>query len=161
MRPAAAALMKPQNTIASELQSLGFDQVTAIDQKITGGKSLGYYENALVTHAAVFHNKLSGRVGNYLESNDVQVAIHGKEISGTCSCHRSGKICQHVVSLLYAWANDAAEFKNIALVLAEIKKFDKARLLEIVTKILQQNPAFADIFLMTSKPDWDEIDLTI
>ncbi len=151
------AKKKPSNM----LQSLTLDQVTALDREAVNGNGLSYYETALITRSAVFHNKISARVGNYVENHDVRITFHEQEFAGSCTCQKSRKICKHIVALLYAWLNDSEEFLDVDKALQEVKKMDKSRLLEIIENILRQNPEYAELFLSRQAPEWDEIDLQI
>jgi hypothetical protein len=150
--------LKDDATIAAELRNLGYEQIAAFDADATNGEALLYYENSQVDNAVVYRNKISGRVGNFIEKFDVRLTLHGREISSSCSCDSSRKICQHAIALLYSWVNDASDFVNISNVLVDIAKLEKSQLLDIVVNIIQQQPHMADVFLAPKKPDWDEID---
>lgn len=145
-------------TIAAELRNLGYQNITAFDEEATDGEAWAYYENSQIENAVVFHNKISGRVGNYFEKYDVRLTLHGREISSSCTCASDQNLCLHAIALLYGWVNDAADFVNLASVLIDIAKLDKAQLMNIVANIIQQQPHMADIFLARKKLDWDEID---
>lgn len=145
-------------SIVTELKNLLFDEVANFDDETVSGEGLAYYESAQIFDAVVFHNKLSARVGNYFESRQVRVEMHGKEITSFCTCEDGKQMCIHAVALLYAWVNDAADFMDLETVLLDIGKLEKARLVEIVKNILQQQPHLAHLFLQNEKPDWDEID---
>ena len=153
--------MHKKGEAISQLKNLALHQVEALDREATGGKGLAYYENALISHPAVYHNHISGRVGNYLENYDVRITFHENEIAGSCPCQRSHKICKHIVALLYSWVNDSDEFLDIQTVLQHVHTMKKGELVEIVENILRQNPEFADLFLHKQPLDWDEIDPSI
>jgi hypothetical protein len=151
--------LEQNDTIADELKKLGYEQVSAFDAEATDGEALSYYENSQVENAIVYRNKISGRVGNFFEKYDVRMALHGQEISSSCTCEKSPDICMHAIALLYTWVSDASDFLNISDVLADLEKMEKDKLLEIVANIIQQQPHMADVFLARKKLDWDEIDL--
>lgn len=109
--------MHKKGHIAPDLQNLQLNQVEALDRETTGGKGLAYYETALISRPAVFHNHISGRVGNYVEHYDVRITFHENEIAGSCPCQRSRKICKHIIALLYSWVNDGGEFLDVEDVL--------------------------------------------
>jgi len=142
----------------NDIYDLTLEQVQALDQNVSQGKARQFYENAQITRATVYQNKVSGRVGNFFEQYDVQLTFHGREIASSCTCEESRKICIHAVALLYAWLNDGKEFLDVERVLGEIKKMKKDRLVEIVTNIIQNNPSLVEMFLSRHIPDWDEID---
>jgi len=144
--------------IANDLTSLNLSQIEALDRNATDGTSREYYESCQITSATVYRNKLSGHVGNFLESNKVELTIHGNEITSSCSCQESREICKHAVSLLYSWVNDGIDFTDIETVLEEIREMDKDRLVDIIANIIRINPSYIDIFLAKYKPEWDEID---
>ena len=151
--------LEKDKTIAEELRYLTYQNIAAFDENVTDGESLAYYENSQIDNAIVYGNTLSGRVGNYFEKYDVKLVLNDREISSSCSCGNDRKICRHAIALLYAWIHDAADFVNIAEVLKIIKTFDKARLVEIVGNMLQNQPQLADVFLAKKKPNWNEIEL--
>jgi uncharacterized Zn finger protein len=153
--------MHKKGHISPKLLNLELSEVESLDRDSVGGKGMAYYEAALISRPAVFHNHLSGRVGNYLENYDVRITFHENEISGSCPCQRSRKICRHIVALLYSWVNDSDEFLDIEDVLQKVRAMKKEELVEIVENILRQNIEHADLFLKKQQPDWDEIDTTI
>jgi hypothetical protein len=151
-------MKKPNHDISPDLKSLDSSHVMALDRRVAHGKAEQYYENAMISRASVFRNQLFGRVGNYLESFDVSISVHGKEISSSCTCGHARKICKHTVALMYSWVNDAQEFLDIGNSLNEIHDMDRERLIEIVIKILQHNPEYIDFFLSKRIMEWDEIE---
>ncbi len=153
--------MHKKGHVDPKLQHLDLEEVSTLDRDAIGGKGLAYYETALITRAAVFHNHISGRVGNYLENFDVRVTFHENEIAGSCPCQRSRKICRHIVALLYSWVNDGDEFLDIEQVLINVRAMKKEQLVEIVENILRENPEYAELFLHRQQPDWDEIDTSL
>ncbi|MBN1560185.1 hypothetical protein JW998_08040 [candidate division KSB1 bacterium] len=150
--------LEDDETISIELRNLGYAQIAAFDQQATDGEALIFYENSQIENAVVYRNKLSGRVGNYLENYDVRIELHGNEITNICTCGSDRKICTHAIALLYGWINDAADFMNLSHVLADIRKVAKSQLMDIVANIIQQQPHMANAFLARKKMDWDEID---
>jgi uncharacterized Zn finger protein len=152
-------MVSRSDKIADELKDITFAQVQRLDEESTDGRSFEFYERSQVTKATVYANHLSGVVGNYVESFEAQITAHGNEISGSCTCGRTGKICKHVITLLYAWVNDGSEFLNVEHVLSEVKGMEKKRLVEIVSNIIRHEPRYVDLFLATTNPEWDEIDI--
>ncbi len=144
--------------ISEDLNSLDLAQIEALDRNATDGTSREYYESCQITSAIVYRNKISGIVGNFLESSKVEITIHGKEITSSCSCQKSREICIHAVSLLYSWVNDGIDFIDIEQALAQIRDMDKESLVEVISNIIRINPSYIDIFLAKHKPEWDEID---
>ncbi len=151
-------MINSENNIASELLDLKVAQVEIFDRDITAGKTREYYESCEVTRATVFRNKLSGKVGNFVQNFDVEITVHGNEFVSSCTCNNNRQICKHAVALLYAWVFDGGDFLNVAHVLEEINKLDKSRLMDIIKNMIRYNPNLVDIFLAKDKLDWDEID---
>ena len=150
--------LKSDHAVADELLNLNLDDITAFDDETVNGEGEAYYEQSQIIDAVVYRNKLFARVGNYFESHRVRITMHGRELTVRCSCDDDKRFCVHAVALLYAWVNDAPDFMNLSDVLTEIAEMDKARIMEIVMNILQQQPHLAGEFLKKIKPDWDEID---
>jgi len=149
------------NQIVEELSSLTLWDVESLDKNATSGKTQEFYENSQITSAIVYHNRISGVVGNFVERHQVEITVHQKELASSCTCSKSRRICKHAVALLYAWVNDGNDFTNVEVALQHIRKLKKEELLEIVTNIIRQNPAAIELFLAKNKPDWDEIDLDL
>ena len=152
-------MLENDTTISTELKKLGYEQIAVFDEEATDGEALSFYENSQIENAVVYRNKISGRVGNFIEGYDVRLAVHANEITAACTCESERKMCMHAVALLYGWVNDADDFMNLSNVLTDIKKMKKSQLLDIVANIIQQQPHMADVFLAKKKLDWDEIDL--
>lgn len=150
--------LKADHAVAVELLNLTFDDIASFDDETANGEGEAYYEQSQVIDAVVYRNKLFARVGNYFESHRVRVTMHGQELTARCTCDSDNRFCIHAITLLYAWVNDAPDFMNLSEVLTEIAEMDKARIMEIVVNILQQQPHLAGEFLKKIKPDWDEID---
>ena len=149
---------KNSENISEELLQMTTEQIEQFDQNALDGKALECYENSQVLRPTVFRNKLSGRVGNYFDSFDVEIVIHENEISSSCSCDNSRKICQHAITLLYAWVNDGQDFLDVSHSIKELEKLNKERLVEIIANILRYKPSLVEMFLSREAPDWDEID---
>lgn len=147
------------NFIDEELSSLNIADVESLDANATSGKSQEFYQNSQITSAMVYHNRISGVVGNFVERHQIEISVHQKELASSCTCSKSRRICKHAVALLYAWVNDGKDFTNVELALQHIRKLKKEQLLEIVTNIIRQNPAAIELFMAKNEPDWDEIEL--
>jgi len=144
--------------INPQLKELSYEHVAAIDEETTDGEGWSSYESSQVLDATVYQNRISGHVGNMVEQFEVQVAIRENEIANSCTCNSERKMCVHAVTLLYAWVNDGEDFTNVADVLAEMKRFDKDRLYEIIFNIIQEKPHLVQKFLKRPQKHWDEID---
>lgn len=150
---------KVTDNIAEELLSLDYRQISGFDLNLTGGASLSYYENSQISRASVLRNRIFGRVGNFLEQFDVNVAVHGQEISSQCSCGQGRKFCKHAIVLLYGWVNDRDDFLDIGVVLRDIKTYDSEKLVAIIGTILKFYPQLVHLVLAKSTAEWDEIEL--
>jgi len=151
-------LLQIDDSISSLLKNLTFEQVQALDREVTNGQAFRYYENSQVSKATVYRNKISGMVGNFAERYEVHVTVHEQEISGSCTCGRSLKVCKHVVALLYSWVNDGGDFLDVGQALKKIKDMDRDRILEVVSNIIRHDPQYIDLFFAKNTQDWDEID---
>ncbi|MBD3386728.1 hypothetical protein GF407_17630 [candidate division KSB1 bacterium] len=149
---------KEDKRISRELLDIGFRDVGSLDEEMVQGKGLEYYESSEVTQASVFHNAISGHVGTMTEDFAVRIRVHGNEISTSCTCKDTRQLCKHVIALLYSWVQDGNDFVNIADKLDMIRKLDKERLIEVITNIIEYDPALAELFLNRKIPQWYEID---
>ena len=147
-----------KNKYSKELHRLDYNQIAAFDAEVTSGEALAFYNNSQIENAVVYRNKISGRVGNFIENYQVKVVVHDLEISSTCECDNERKICLHAIALLYGWVNDYQDFLNIDDVLRDVERMDKKQLLGIVANILQHAPHLAPAFLKKDPLDWNEID---
>ena len=145
--------------IADGLKSLSLSQVEALDRNALNGKARDYYENSQITSATVFRNRISGYVGNYFESHQVEIIFHENEISSSCTCSKARRVCKHMVALLYSWVNEGMDFLNVDEALEQIKEMDREHLIDVITNIIRQNPSSVDLFLAKPNPSWDEIEL--
>lgn len=145
--------------IVEELASLQLSDVESLDKNATSGTTQEFYQNSQITSAIIYHNRISGVVGNFVERHQVEITVHQKELVSSCTCSKSRPICKHAVALLYAWVNDGMDFTNVELALQHISKLKKEQLLEIVKNIIRQNPAAIELFLAKNEPDWDEIEV--
>ncbi len=147
-----------RNEIEKNLRSINMGQVQSLDEQITKGNGWEYYESAQITRATIFKNKISAEVGNFLETYQVKLSVHGQEISGSCTCGRARRLCKHMVALLYAWVQDGNDFTDVERQLDEITKMDKEDLVKIVSNIIRANPEYIELFMLKNIPEWDEID---
>jgi hypothetical protein len=151
-------MINDNDKISNELQNLTIKQVEAYDRDITNGVARTYYDSCEVTRPTVFRNKITGRVGTFLNGVDVEITVHGNEFVTSCTCSKNRNTCKHAVALLYSWIYDGKDFLNIHNALQEIELMDKAQLINIIKNIIRNNPAMIDVFLAREKPDWDEIE---
>ncbi|MBN2000630.1 hypothetical protein JW935_23985 [candidate division KSB1 bacterium] len=150
---------KPKNGISEDLLQLTYSQIQSLDNNATSGQTAEYYENAMISNAAVFRNRLFGRVGNIFEEYQVNITVHKHELSSSCTCGHGREVCQHAVALLYSWVNEGQNFFDIGKAIMEISQLDKEALVDILTNLLQSHPALFEVLLAKNSPDWDEIDL--
>ncbi len=144
--------------VSEELLGLTYDDVASFDDETLNGEGAAYYEQSQIMDAVVFRNRLSGRVGNFVEAHQVRVTTHGRELSCRCTCNSGKNICIHSMALLYAWVNDGEDFMNLSRVLEQIGDWSADRVREVVVNILQQQPHLAVRFLQKNIPEWDEIE---
>jgi uncharacterized Zn finger protein len=149
---------KEDKRISRELLEIGFRDVQLLDEEMIQGKGLEYYESSEVTQASVLNNAISGHVGTMTEDFSVRIRVHGNEISTSCTCKDTRQLCKHVIALLYSWVQDGNDFVNVADKLDMIRKLDKERLIEVITNIIEYDPALVELFLNRKIPQWYEID---
>lgn len=141
--------------ISPDLLSLTESQIAKLDQDATEGEGWECYCNGYIAHASVFQNKISGRVRNYVEDYFVEITVDSHEITAFCTCGQSRGVCPHVVALLYSWVNDTEGFTNIADSLNNLRSLDKENLLEVIGRILLNDPRNLVFFKSDSNPEED------
>ncbi len=144
--------------IDAEMFRLTYSQIQSLDNNATQGRTAEYYENAMISNAAVFRNKLFARVGNIFEEYQVNITVHEHELSSACTCGQGREICRHAVALLYSWVNESQNFLNIGKAIDEISRLDKKELVAMITNLLQSHPALFEVMLAKNNPEWDEIE---
>ena len=149
--------IKAIHPVSPVLHDLDYEQVATLDQELTAGDGWEFYSNGQIKCATVFENKISGRVGNFIEEYEIEIVVSGKEIRSSCNCSRTGVICKHVIALLYSWVNDTEGFTDVGDSLQELRGFKRERLIEIVTNIIRHDPKNIERFLH-SEPAFDEPD---
>lgn len=135
------------NPISPLLTDFNLEQIAALDQELTDGEGWEFYSNGQIKCATVFENKLSGRVGNFIEEYEVEIVVMGEEVRSSCNCSRTGEICKHVIALLYSWVNDTEGFLDVGDSLQKLRSYDRERLLEIVVNIIRHDPKNIERFL--------------
>ena len=144
--------------IAKALNDLTWEKVAKFDEQTTNGEAWAFTENCQVRDATVYQNHLFGRVGNFVEEYQVQIAVNEQEISSSCNCSSSRDTCIHVIALLYTWVSDSDDFINVERVIEKIKTFSKDELVSTITRILRTYPQLTETILERDLKDWDKID---
>ena len=130
-------------SISANLDNITERQIALLDQENTDGTGWDYYCNGRITQAIVFNNRISGVIKELAEEFYVEITAHESEISSNCSCGFREGICNHVVALLYSWVSDRADFVNIGTLIGQLHKIEKQELIEIIERILENDPAKA------------------
>lgn len=139
--------------VALKLLKLTENEVGILDQESTNGEGWEFYCSGYISKPVVFKNKIFGRVKDLFEDFEVEVEFDRHEIMSSCTCSRSGVICKHVIALLYSWVYDKDAFYDIGRSLELVVNMDRDRLLEIVVRILQDDPQKMDYFLQPTEDD--------
>ena len=143
---------------ANALNELTWEKVARFDEQATNGEAWSYCENSQVRDATVYQNHLYGRVGNFVEEFQVQIAVSDQEISSSCTCSSSRDTCIHVIALLYTWVSDSEDFIHVDRVIEQLKSFSKDELVSTIARILRNYPQLSETVLEKDLKDWDEID---
>ncbi len=149
--------MKDRDKVDPTLNAITFDEVSTLDRKVAEGEGLSYYETAHIYHAAFYRNSLIGQVGNMLETYQVEISIHGMQITGSCTCDESRKLCKHVVALLYAWVQDGRDFIDVSEKIRDIENMKHEELVQAVVNLVRRDPSTLSGLLEKRPADWDEI----
>ena len=140
------------------LYDLTWEKVARFDERATNGEAWSYCENCQVRDATVYENHLYGRVGNFIEEYQVQIAVNDQEISSSCNCSSSREICIHVIALLYTWVSDADDFMNVNQVIDELQSFSKEQLVRTIARLLKTYPQLTELVMEKDLKNWDDID---
>lgn len=126
--------------ISQNLYELTESQIANLDQEVTGGEGWHCYCSGYITKTTVFQNKISGRCRDFVEDHYVEIKVEERAITTFCSTCRRGEICVHIVALLYSWIYDSEGFVNIAESLKLIESWDKGELIEIIGRMILNDP---------------------
>lgn len=140
--------------VSEYLKKITERDVNLLDQEVAGGEGWTTYCNGQITKPAVLNDQISGICFDHFAEYTVEIRVINNEISATCSCENHGKICKHVVALLYSWINDSDAFRNIGQSIKEMETKNKDELIGVITKILMKNPQ--NIFLLGGSDPLDE-----
>ncbi len=132
--------------ISEALTSLTIEEVKRIDQEATGGEGWEFYTTGFLTKASVFLNKISARVREAFGEYYVEATVDEHHISTACTCNEKSGMCKHAVALLYSWVFDAEDFLDVGETMEELQARDKGELIEIIGRIVQNDPRNVDFF---------------
>jgi len=141
-------------SISKALLEITERDVTLLDQEVSNGEGWESYNRGEIINPTVLYNKLSAIFHEQFQEYTIEVQINGAEISTKCSCGSYGKICKHVVALLFSWVSDSDGFINVGNSLHEFQKKDKTDLLHIIARIFIKNPQ--NIFLLNGVDPLDD-----
>lgn len=140
--------------IAPELQEITERQVGILDQENTNGEGWEYYCNGQVIRAAVFGNRISGTIREYLEEFNVEIRVDEHEIMTSCTCGSRDGVCKHTIALLYSWINDQKDFINVGDQIRKLQRMEKQDLIEALERIIRYDPI--NIRFLKNYQDYDE-----
>lgn len=126
--------------IAPELKEINERQVGILDQENTDGEGWDYYCNGQIIRAAVFGNRITGTVREYIEEFNVEIRVDHHEITTSCTCGTRQGVCKHIIALLYSWINDKEDFINIGDQIKKLYNMDKQELIDVIERIIHNDP---------------------
>ncbi len=132
--------MAPQRDISPLLENITQEMVTALDQEATNGQGWNYYSNGRIVYATVYQNEISGIVREFINDIRVKIVMTEEELQYSCDCNLEGKVCTHIVALLYSWVFDNSEFINMRETMQQLHEFDKDQLIDILERLLLNDP---------------------
>ena len=154
-------MLKSSNkySVSQDLYQITERDVNLLDQEVADGEGWKSYFNGQIVKATVLGNQISGICYDRFQEFFVEIRVNQGEISGNCTCGKYGKLCSHVVALLYSWINDGDAFMNVGNSLLQLQNKNKEELIEVITRIMVKNPQ--NIFLLNgSDPTEDDVDDT-
>lgn len=134
------AFIKEDYEIAPELKAITERQVTILDQESANGEGWDYYCNGQIVRAAVYKNRISGTIREYLEEFHVQIVVSEHEIMSSCTCGSREGACKHIVAFLYSWINDHQDFLNIGQTVEQLYQMNKEELIGALERMIQNDP---------------------
>ena len=132
--------------VSHALASLTVEEVKRIDEEATGGEGWDFYTTGFLTKASVFLNKISARVREAYGEFYVEATVDEHHIATACTCNEKSGMCKHAVALLYSWVFDAEDFLDVGETMEELRARDKEELIEILGRIVQNDPRNVDFF---------------
>ncbi len=126
--------------IAPDLKEINEHQVGILDQENTNGEGWDYYCNGQIIRAAVFGNRITGTVREYIEEFNVEIRAGHHEITTSCTCGTRQGVCKHIIALLYSWINDKEDFINIGDQIKKLYNMEKQELIDVIERIIQNDP---------------------
>jgi len=120
-----------------------------LDNENTNGEGWNFYCTGQILHASVLNDEITGIVRDMLNDFQVRVKFREHELECICTCESRNVVCKHVIALLYSWINDREEFTNIGQFVSDLKDLDKDHLIEILKKLLIDNPENLKFFIQS------------
>lgn len=136
------------------------DEIRSAFGEKTFLRGLGYFENGYVEMRVKKGNNLTGTVqGSMLHPYRVEIDIEDN-IYCRCTCP-VGTMCKHGVALLLQWVNDNDSFADADDLLASLQKRSKEELYEIISSMLEDNPALVSKLAFSEKVREKKIDMEV
>jgi len=140
--------------ISKDLFNITERDVNLLDQEVSDGEGWKSYCNGQIIKATVFGNKISAICYENFQEYLVEISVNSGEISGRCTCGSYGRICNHIVALLYSWINDSDGFMDVGNSLSKLKNKNKDELFELIARMMMKNPQ--NIFLLNNPDSLDD-----
>jgi hypothetical protein len=123
-------------------------------------RGFDYYRQKRVLHPIIDNDHMHAEVaGSSYEPYRVEIRAKGnniKDLSISCTCPYEDGVCKHAIALLYTWIRAPSTFSNIKLLDVNLERLGKEQLLNILRKLLEEEPSLIPIIKFYSYVDLGE-----
>jgi hypothetical protein len=123
-------------------------------------RGFDYYRQKRVLHPIIHNDHMHADVaGSSYEPYRVEIRAKGnniKDLSISCTCPYEDGVCKHAIALLYTWIRAPSIFSSIKLLDMNLERLSKEHLLNILRKLLEEEPSLISIVKFHSDIDLGE-----
>jgi len=123
-------------------------------------RGFDYYRQKRVLHPIIHNDHMHANVaGSSYEPYRVEIRAKGnniKDLSISCTCPYEDGVCKHAIALLYTWIRAPSIFSSIKLLDMNLEGLSKEQLLNILRKLLEEEPSLISIVKFHSDIDLGE-----
>ena len=151
---------KRKLSVHSVLENLKEEDLRSLCGEAVLKRGFDYYRQKRVLHPIIDNDHMHADVaGSSYEPYRVEIRAKGnniKDLSISCTCPYDDGVCKHAIALLYTWIRAPLIFSSIKLLDMNLERLSKEQLLNILRKLLEEEPSLISIIKFYSDIDLGE-----
>ena len=140
---------KRKLSVHSVLRNLKEEDLRSLCDEAVLKRGFDYYRQKRVLHPIIHNDRIHADVaGSSYEPYRVEIKAGGnnvKDLSISCTCPYEDGVCKHAIALLYTWIKAPSIFSSIKLLDMNLDRLSKEQLLNILRKLLEEEPSLTSI----------------